>query len=47
MTKVTASTAKEKYKTEIKTEKHTIIADEPQSIGGADLGFNPNELLAA
>ena len=47
MIKVTASTGKEKYKTEIKTEKHTIIADEPQSIGGADLGFNPNELLAA
>ena len=47
MTKVTASTRKEKYKTEIKTDKHSIIADEPESIGGADLGFKPGELLAA
>ncbi len=47
MTKVTASTGKEKYKTEIKTAKHSIIADEPESIGGTDLGFMPTELLAA
>lgn len=47
MTKVTASTGKTKYKTEIKTQKHSIISDEPIEIGGADLGFKPGELLAA
>ena len=47
MIKITASTGKEKYITEIKTKKHTIIADEPETVGGADLGFNPGELLAA
>lgn len=47
MTKVTASTGKEKYKTEIKSDKHTIIADEPVDLGGQDLGFKPGELLAA
>lgn len=47
MIKITTSTGKEKYKTEIKTEKHTMIADEPETVGGADLGFNPGELLAA
>jgi putative redox protein len=47
MTKVTASTGKEKYKTEIKSAKHSIIADEPESIGGKDLGFMPTELLTA
>lgn len=35
------------YKTEIKTEQHTLISDEPEAIGGGDLGFSPDELLAA
>lgn len=47
MTSVTASTGKDKYKTQIKTAKHTFIVDEPLSVGGKDLGPKPGELLAA
>lgn len=47
MTKVTASTGRAKYKTEIKTAHHSIVSDEPLDIGGQDLGFKPGELLAA
>lgn len=47
MTKVTASTGKILYKTEIKTATNSIIADEPLEVGGQDLGFKPGELLAA
>ncbi|HMI06820.1 MAG TPA: OsmC family protein [Flavobacterium sp.] len=47
MTKVTASTGKILYKTEIKSATNTIIADEPVDVGGQDLGFKPGELLAA
>lgn len=36
------------YRTEITTaSENVIIADEPQEIGGKNLGFNPTELLAA
>jgi putative redox protein len=35
------------YKTEITTANHTIISDEPESAGGGDLGFSPDELLAS
>lgn len=47
MTSVTASTGKDKYKTQIKTANHTFIVDEPLSVGGKDLGPKPGELLAA
>ncbi len=47
MTHVTSSTGKDRYKTQIKTANHTLIADEPRTEGGADLGPKPGELLAA
>lgn len=47
MTSVHASIGRDKYKTEIKTRHHSIIADEPLDVGGKDLGFKPGELLAA
>lgn len=47
MIKVTASTGKDRYKTDIKTEHNTIVADEPESLGGKNLGFTPSQLLAS
>jgi putative redox protein len=35
------------FTTSIQTAKHTIIADEPESIGGDDFGPSPYELLSA
>ena len=35
------------YKTDITNGTHNLIADEPISIGGTDLGLNPGELLEA
>lgn len=35
------------YRTEIRTATHLLIADEPFAAGGEDLGFSPEELLAA
>lgn len=47
MDKVTAHIGAELYKTEINSATHTMISDEPESAGGMDLGFAPNELLAS
>jgi putative redox protein len=47
MDKVTAHIGADLYKTEINSATHTIISDEPESAGGMDLGFAPNELLAS
>lgn len=47
MNSVSASLKGQLYKTEIKSVTNSIIADEPVDLGGQDLGFNPNELLAA
>ncbi len=47
MSPILAHTGKELYRTEIKSSKHTIISDEPESNAGKDLGFAPKELLAA
>jgi putative redox protein len=33
------------YKTIIQNHQHQIIADEPQELGGENLGFSPYELL--
>src|SRR5882762_3218356 len=46
MINISASIAKELYKTEIKSPSNNIlIADEPISAGGKNLGFSPKELL--
>lgn len=47
MATITAHIGTEHYRTEIKTETNVLIADEPQSLGGGDLGFSPDELLAS
>jgi len=47
MIRITASTGKSHYKTDIKTETNAIVSDEPTSIGGQDLGFTPSQLLAS
>ncbi len=35
------------YQHDIEIRDHTVIADEPPSLGGEDTGPNPQELLAA
>ena len=47
MSKITAHTGNELYKTEIRSETNFIVSDEPESSGGKDLGFSPKELLTA
>lgn len=48
MAKISSNIGKELYKIEIKSPTgNVVIADEPETLGGKDLGFSPNELLAA
>jgi putative redox protein len=47
MVNIKATIGTQTYKTTIKTANHTIIADEPLTAGGGDLGFSPDELLTA
>lgn len=47
MNNVTAVTKKEQYKTIINSATNTIVVDEPIALGGQDLGFSPQELLAS
>lgn len=47
MAKVTGINGKEPYKTQITKKQHTIISDEPTSLGGQDLGMSPVDLLAS
>lgn len=48
MTKIASSIKQENYKIEIKSPSgNVVIADEPESNGGKDLGFSPSELLAS
>ncbi|HUH25384.1 MAG TPA: OsmC family protein [Flavobacterium sp.] len=47
MTKVKATIQNQNYKTILQTEKHTFLADEPQDLGGLDLGPTPEDYLAA
>lgn len=37
----------EKYKVRARTSRHVLVADEPLSLGGTDLGPSPYELLLA
>jgi len=47
MAKISAGIGKEHYKTLISSEENNIQADEPLDIGGMNLGFSPEELLAS
>ena len=38
---------REGFTHDVKTGRHTLTADEPESQGGQDLGPSPQELLAA
>jgi len=41
------ATRKGKYEHQIRVRDHRLTADEPEDIGGRDLGPSPEELLAA
>lgn len=45
--KVTATTAKHNYSTNISNGRHGLVADETENHGGTDQGFVPQELLAS
>lgn len=45
--RVVARTGKTGYRTEISASGHDLIADEPKSLGGSDMGPNPYDFLAA
>jgi putative redox protein len=47
MTEVVVSSCGEGFKQEIWAGQHTLVADEPSSVGGADSGPAPYELLLA
>lgn len=44
---VSIEIGKDLYRTEIKADGHTIIADEPEELGGKNEGMNPNSFLLA
>lgn len=47
MAHITAHIGTQLYKMEVRSATNLLIADEPVSAGGEDLGFSPEELLAA
>ena len=47
MATIKGSIGRDKYLTQIKGEKHSLIADEPLEEGGTDLGFSPYDLVCA
>lgn len=44
---VTAHLDHQNYKTILSAQNKTLIGDEPENLGGQDLGFNPYELLSS
>lgn len=46
MIKVNASISTNKYKTILQSEHTTFLADEPEDLGGINLGPKPTEMLA-
>jgi len=42
-----ARRASKKYTHDLQVRKHRLLADEPESVGGEDMGPSPQELLAA
>jgi putative redox protein len=42
---VTAIIGRERYRTELITNGHHLVADEPEEVGGKDLGPGPGEFL--
>ncbi|HYG02780.1 MAG TPA: OsmC family protein [Chryseosolibacter sp.] len=42
---VSARIGRDRYKTEITLDSHTLIGDEPTSVGGTDLGPSPGDFL--
>lgn len=47
ITKVKATIGKDRYKTVIQTDNHSLIGDEPTESGGTDLGPDPYEFILA
>lgn len=46
MIKVNASIGTNKYKTILQSKHNTFLADEPEDLGGTNLGPKPTEMLA-
>jgi putative redox protein len=46
-TRVSAVTAGARYRTEIASDGHAVVADEGPALGGADAGFSPFALVLA
>ncbi len=42
-----ATIGRRKFRTELRTGRHALVADEPLSVGGTDLGPSPYDFLAA